>query len=139
MKQLKKIGLLTGIPAILFGILTLKAGGAVLFGGEAARAAAGDVVPFVLWFNFLAGFAYIVSGIGLLFLSRNSILLAGVIAVLSLLVWVALLVYIAGGGVYENRTLYAMSFRTLFWTVLALVSCRLTGCLASRTTNRKEG
>ena len=31
----------------------------------AARQAAGHYVPFVLWFNFLAGFAYIVAGVGL--------------------------------------------------------------------------
>jgi hypothetical protein len=37
-----------------------------LFGTEATRAAAGNAVPFVLWFNFLAGFAYILAGLGLL-------------------------------------------------------------------------
>ena len=37
----------------------------MLFGGEAARAAAGQFMPFVLWFNFIAGFAYVVAGVGL--------------------------------------------------------------------------
>ncbi|MBZ0145920.1 MAG: hypothetical protein K8F56_20345 [Rhodocyclaceae bacterium] len=39
------------LVAIGFGLLTVRAGGAVLFGGEAARSAAGHYVPFVLWFN----------------------------------------------------------------------------------------
>lgn len=43
--------------AVLFGWLTVLSGGRTLFGGEAARLAAGAVVPFVLWFNFVAGFA----------------------------------------------------------------------------------
>ncbi len=43
--------------AVGFGLLTIKEGGAILFGGEAAQASAGNFVPFVLWFNFLAGFA----------------------------------------------------------------------------------
>ena len=51
--------------AIGFGLLTLQEGGAVLFVDGAARQAAGHYVPFVLWFNFLAGFAYIVAGVGL--------------------------------------------------------------------------
>ena len=51
--------------AVLFGLLTLKEGGTVLFGGEAARSAAGAYVPWVLWFNFLAGFAYVGAGMAL--------------------------------------------------------------------------
>jgi len=47
------------IVAIQFGLMTIKEGGAVLLGNEAAVAAAGNYVPFVLWFNFLSGFAYI--------------------------------------------------------------------------------
>ena len=51
--------------AIGFGLLTIKAGGAILFGGDAAREAAGNYVPFVLWFSYLAGFAYVITGAGL--------------------------------------------------------------------------
>ena len=43
------------IVAIVFGLMTIISGGSVLF-IESARRAAGDYVPFVLWFNFLAGF-----------------------------------------------------------------------------------
>lgn len=53
------------LVAVGFGAFTLKEGGAVLFSDGAARAAAGDYVPFVLWFNFTVGFVYIVAGIGL--------------------------------------------------------------------------
>jgi hypothetical protein len=51
--------------AIGFGLLTIKEGGAVLFFNGPARAAAGHYVPFVLWFNFVAGFAYLIAGVGL--------------------------------------------------------------------------
>lgn len=53
------------LAAIAFGLLTIKAGGTVLFGDDADRAAAGNYMPFVLWFNFLAGFAYVLAGAGL--------------------------------------------------------------------------
>lgn len=52
--------------AIAFGVATVLEGGHVLFGGAEARAAAGDFVPFVLWFNFAAGFAYVAAGVGAL-------------------------------------------------------------------------
>ena len=56
--------------AIAFGALTIKEGGAVLFSQDAARVAAGDYVPFVLWSNFLLGFVYVASGLGLWFRRR---------------------------------------------------------------------
>ena len=44
--------LIAAIVALLFGALTILSGGRTLFGGLEARAAMGDAVPFVLWFNF---------------------------------------------------------------------------------------
>jgi len=52
--------------ALAFGALTILSGGRTLFGGAETLAAAGNVVPFVLWFNFLSGFAYMAAGIGIL-------------------------------------------------------------------------
>src|SRR3972149_6112930 len=48
--------------ALVFGAATIRSGGSVLFGDGAP--AAGNVVGFVLWFNFLAGFAYVVAAGG---------------------------------------------------------------------------
>ena len=59
-----------GAIAILFGLLTIKVGGTVLFGDDAARAAAGKYIPFVLAFNFAAGFFYVIAGAGLLAMRR---------------------------------------------------------------------
>jgi hypothetical protein len=39
------------VVTVLFGLLTVLSGGRTLFGGEAARLAAGAIVPFVLWFK----------------------------------------------------------------------------------------
>ena len=50
--------------AVAFGLLTIREGCDVLFFDGAARAAAGSYVPFLLWFNFLAGFAYVIAGAG---------------------------------------------------------------------------
>ncbi|HMZ86820.1 MAG TPA: hypothetical protein PK343_08930, partial [Giesbergeria sp.] len=66
--------------AVAFGLLTLKEGGSVLFGSDAARAAAGAYVPFVLWFNFGAGFAYVVAGLGMGLRQRWAAPLAALIA-----------------------------------------------------------
>src|SRR4030067_2665568 len=52
------------IAAIVFGVVTVLTGGRALLGSLESRGDLRDVVPFVLWFNFLAGFVYIVAGGG---------------------------------------------------------------------------
>ncbi len=112
------------IVAIAFGALTLKSGGEVLFFDDEARAAAGDYVPFVLWFNFIAGFAYILAGVGLFMRVHASAKLAIVIAVATLAVFAAFGVHVLSGGDFEMRTVVAMSIRSLVWVTIALLAWR---------------
>ena len=110
--------------AIAFGLLTIREGGAVLFFDGAARAAAGSYVPFVLWFNFLAGFAYVIAGAGLWLRHRWAVWLAVVIAAATAFAFAAFGAHVYAGGAYEMRTVIAMSFRTLVWVVIAAISWR---------------
>jgi hypothetical protein len=105
--------------AVLFGLLTLKEGGTVLFIDGAARKAAGNYVPFVLWFNFCAGFLYIMAGTGLWRMRSWSARLSALIAVLTLLVFAAFGVHIFSGGAYELRTVMAMTLRSFTWLAIA--------------------
>jgi hypothetical protein len=114
----------SGVIGVLFGLLTLREGGAVLFVDGAARAAAGDYVPFVLWFNFLAGFAYVVAGVGLLYRRAWAARLALGIALATLGVFAALGIHIASGGAHEMRTVVAMTLRSGIWCVIATVGWR---------------
>ena len=109
------------VIAIAFGLLTIKEGGTVLFGSEAARAAAGQYVPFVLWFNFLAGFAYVVAGVGLWQRQRWAAWLAIVIAAATVIVFAVFAIHIANGGGWEQRTFVAMSLRSLVWIAMATI------------------
>lgn len=83
--------------AIIFGILTIFAGGRALFGGPEARAAVGNAVPFVLWFNTFAGFAYVAAGLGLLARRRWAAWLAAAIALATLGVFAAFRTPCRGG------------------------------------------
>lgn len=105
-----------------FGLLTIKEGGTILFGDEAARIAAGNYIPFVLWFNFVSGFAYVVAGAGLWLQQRWAVWLAVAIAAAIVLTFAALGMHINSGGAYEQRTVIAMSMRTLVWVVIAAVA-----------------
>jgi len=111
------------IIAMLFGGLTIFSGGSVIFLSQSARAA-GNVVPFVVWFNFLAGFAYIIAGIGLYQWRRWGIILSVVIAGLTLLASAGLGIHILQGGAFEMRTVFAMAFRFFLWAGIAWLAHR---------------
>jgi hypothetical protein len=105
--------------AVLFGLMTIKEGGSVLF-VPAARQAAGNFVPFVLWFNFIAGFWYIIAGVGIWFRRRWAAQLSAIIATLTVVTFLAFGVHIFSGGLYEVRTIAAMTLRSVVWLVIAI-------------------
>ena len=108
------------IVAAVFGVATIRAGGSVLFGDGAQ--AAGNVVGFVLWFNFLAGFAYVVAGAGLWLRRRWSAQLAFAIAAATMLVFGAFGIHVVAGGAFEARTAWAMTLRSVVWILIALLA-----------------
>jgi hypothetical protein len=108
------------IVAVVFGAATIRAGGSVLFGDGAQTA--GNVVGFVLWFNFLAGFAYVVAGAGLWLRCRWSAQLALAIAAGTVLVFVAFGIHVAAGGAFEARTAWAMTLRSVVWILITLLA-----------------
>ena len=115
---------LIAVVAVVFGLLTIKAGGAVIFVDGADRQAAGDYVPFVLWFNFLAGFVYIIAGTGLWLQKRWAVKLSVLIAVATVIIYALFGLHIFGGGLYEKRTIIAMSLRSVVWAVIAILAHR---------------
>jgi len=107
------------IVAIVFGLLTIKSGGAVLFVDGEDRLAAGNYVPFVLWFNFIAGFFYIIAGVGLWLRKQWAVKLSVFIVVATVIIYAALGLYIFNGGLYEMRTIIAMCLRSITWVIIA--------------------
>lgn len=116
-----------GATAVVFGAATLIEGGHVLFGGPAARAEAGNVVPSVLLFNFSSGFAYVLGGVGAVLGRAWAPWLARALALASLCVFAAFGLHVAWGGAYELRTVVAMTVRSGFWIAQALLLPRLAG------------
>jgi hypothetical protein len=117
--QGKAVNRTAAAVAIVFGLATIAAGGKALFGGPEARAAVGNAVPFVLWFNTLAGFLYVAAGIGIMLRRRWAIFLSLLLLAATLLVFAAFGVHVWSGGAYEMRTVAAMTLRGAVWAAIA--------------------
>lgn len=107
-----------GGVAIGFGCLTVASGGATLLGGLEM----GAVVAFVLWFNTLAGLAYILAGFGLWQARRWAYPLSLGIFAATLLVFAGFGQHVFQGGAFEMRTVFAMALRSAVWGTIALVA-----------------
>lgn len=107
-----------------FGVATVAKGTQVLFGPAVARVDAGHYVPFVLWFNFLAGFAYVAAALGIALRRSWAPRLAATIAGATALVFLAFGAHALLGGAFESRTVAAMTLRTATWGAIAWVTSR---------------
>ena len=112
---------LPGIAAVafVFGLTTIFSGGQVLFGDQAVRVAAGNYTPFVVWFNFLAGFVYVAAAVGLARGRRWAGILSFWIAAATALTFVYFGLFVLIGAPFEMRTVGAMTLRTALWAGIA--------------------
>ena len=127
MKSDRSIGIwIMAVTAVVFGLLTIKSGGSVLFVDGPFRKDAGNYVPFVVWFNFLAGFTYLIAGGGLWMQKHWAVWISIFIVVATLAVFAILGIHILKGGMYETRTIAAMSLRTVAWALIAMFAyCKI--------------
>lgn len=102
----------------LFGLLTIFMGGSVIFDLFGIRAIEGNYVLFVVWANFICGFLYVISAYGLLKNIRWAAPLLGLAFIILLAAFAGLLIHIYNGGIYEKKTVGAMTFRTIITLLL---------------------
>jgi hypothetical protein len=111
---------------MIFGVMTVLSGGGVLFGPAETREAAGNYVGFVVWFNFLAGGAYVAAAIGLWLRKNWAAHLSTLIAAATAAVASGFAFLVLRGEAFEMRTVGALAFRFVFWAAVALLAHRAT-------------
>ena len=104
--------------AVIFGAIT------IISGARALISPGPGVVQFVLWFTYVAGFAYIAAGYGLWRGARWAEWLSGAIALATVLVFLGFLWHISQGGAWMGRTMGAMGIRTAVWVAIATIAFR---------------
>lgn len=120
-RSVRLVQRLAAAVAVLFGIMTLYAGGSVLRGADPGYV----VFRPLLIYNATMGAAYIAAGLAI---GRNPLWgqrAAGLIFGLNLLVLAAILIVYRNGGAVAVESLGAMTFRTTVWLALFLAAAWL--------------
>ena len=110
------------LVAIIFGALTIKSAYLVLFTTGTFHQEAGNYLPAIVWFNGIAGIFYLIAGLGLWKQRRWSLWLAATIALATLIVFALFGLHVNDGGLYEQRTVGAMTVRSGVWVIIALAA-----------------
>jgi len=110
---------------LLFGALTLFLSTSVIFDLFGVRAREGNYVLVVVWANFIASILYVLAAVGVLAQRRwpPKLLLAAVAVLVGAAVVFAWHVY--SGGIYEQKTIGALAFRTLLTGAFYFGAARL--------------
>lgn len=105
-----------------FGLLTIFAGGSVILDLFGMREKEGNYVLFVVWANFISGFLYLIAAYGIWNYTKwsSSILIIAIILLIA--TFIALLIWIYSGYIYETKTIAAMAFRTLLTIAFLVIS-----------------
>ncbi len=130
MKTQKTIRALSALILTVFGLLTLFLSSSIIFDLFDIRAKQGNYVLFIVWANLVCSLLYLFSAYGFLKIkswTKSLLVLALIILIIS---FISLGVHINKGGIYETRTLAAMTFRislTLAFTVIAYFTIKKGG------------
>jgi hypothetical protein len=133
MKQFVKYAAAAVLSA--FGLLTVFLSGSVIFGFFGIREMEGNYVMTVVMSNFVAGRLYLIAAAGLFAGKGWSLKTLAVSGVVLLAGFLALLVHIYSGGIYEHKVIPAMISRI----ALTLAFTAIVWWLNNRKTKSQPG
>jgi len=106
----------------MFGLLTLFLSTSVIFDLFGIREMEGDYVLFVVVANFISSIFYLVSVYGIVKQAKWPPYVLGVSTILLIIAFVGLKMHISAGGLYEEKTVGAMIFRTTITFIFTLIT-----------------
>ncbi len=113
---------ISGFVIALFGIVTLFMSTSVIFGLFDIREREGNYVLFVVVANFLCAFLYLAAAYGFFAKKKWTTMVLNFSVGVLIITFIGLGIHIFSGGIYEQRTIGAMIFRTLITIGFTLVS-----------------
>ena len=113
---------ITGAIVAFFGIITLFMSTSVIFGLFDIREKEGNYVLFVVVANFICAFLYLVGAYGFFTSQKWTTMSMNASVAILIITFIGLGIHIYSGGIYEQKTVKAMLFRTFLSIGFALIS-----------------
>lgn len=114
----------SGFIIALLGIVTLFMSTAVIFGLFDIREKEGNYVLFVVVANFICAFLYMAAAYGFFTKKRWTTMVLNFSVGILVIAFIGLGIHIYSGGIYEEKTVYAMMFRTIVTIGFLLISLK---------------
>ena len=105
-----------------FGIITLFMSTSVIFGLFDIREKEGNYVLFVVVANFICAFLYLAGAYGFFKTKKWTTPVMNAAVVILVITFIGLAIHIYSEGIYEEKTVKAMMFRTFLSMAFALIS-----------------
>lgn len=106
----------------VIGLVSLFMTFSILFDLFGMRQKEGNYVPFIVYANLVCGLIYLYAVTQIWKLKKSGIYALGLACLILILAFIALRIYISHGGIYEEKTIHAMTFRTVFTIVMTGLS-----------------
>src|SRR5690606_37815009 len=104
--DMRKHALIIAAAAIAWiGVITLFLSSSILFDWFGIREKEGNYVNFIVWANFISAFLYFLAAYGFFRKKAWTTLVLLISAVILFMAFIGLIFHIAGGGLYETKTI----------------------------------
>lgn len=124
---MNKIVKFAAIVSLLFGLITIFAGGSVIFDFFGMRAKEGNYILFVVWANFICGFLYLFASYGFFKKKDWTKDILGIAIYILIAAFVVLIIWIINNKPFETKTIFALSFRILVTFAFYWMARRMRG------------
>ncbi len=106
----------------VFAFITFVVSGLVLFDLFGFQAKEGHFVFSVVFFNFICSFIYIYSAFAILAKSKWTTIVLFIAFILQIISALLFYFHIKSGGLFEQKSIYAMTFRVSLALILPIIS-----------------
>lgn len=107
---------------IVFGLVTLLASTSIFFDLFGVREQEGNYVLFIVIANFISSIIYLLAAYGWIKNKTWATQLLSLSSIILIVAFIGLFFHINSGGLYEIKTVYAMTFRTSLTLIFTLIS-----------------
>jgi hypothetical protein len=98
---------------LLFGLVSLFMTTSIIFDLFQIRKMEGHYVSFIVYVNFICAIIYLIAAYGFLKEKKSTTIYLFVAGSILVIAFIVFLIYISRGGIYETKTVKAMSVRIL--------------------------